>query len=565
MGSLNENYHHYSESLDKLGFCTFKVFEDETISQLKQLYSDNFSDHKVEGLYANHNSNPAEKGLDISRKIEAIVSGSLQNVFSGYEFFLGHFLAKAGNVQNEFALHQDWNIVDESKYKSYQVWIPLQLTYPLNGGMFVVPGSHKFFNNHRSGSYGLPVVRYRDEIKPNITNLKVTPGNVLIYHNGLFHGSHPNLTNDTRIAVIANFVEKIAPTYYFHKSPGADKTLLYGVTGDELIAHLPDLEKGIIGADLVLKGEAPVCPVDNESITYVDLVSKFNEYFPDTNASQIKQLHIAKQSSLEQEMNDKGHAVIDLLTEQEIAILRSKYDQLFGTIDRSPGRFTTLQYTTPELKKNIHDFIIESIQEPLQKKFKDFVIPVSLYYTKKAFTSGDIDLHADSSLLLNHQLEPHYALWIPLVDVKENNGCLTLIPESHKNQETFYGGTFPGPHTPHREWLRQFEVAIPLKAGQAVLFDNNLLHNSTPNSTAEDRICITFRMTHIASQYYSFANHDKETNDLIVYEEAPDYYMDPNWDGSGKRISGKAVGIMQDGKKDFDKFELLPITTYSHS
>src|SRR5205807_2339126 len=158
--------------------------------------------------------------------------------------------------------------------------------------------------------------------------------------------------------------------------------------------------------------------------------------------------------------------------------------------------FTTLQHTDMQTKKSIHEFIVANTQRALCGLFKDFIVPVSQYYTKKAFTTGDIDLHADSTLLINHQLEPHYAIWVPLVDVNETNGCLTVIPQSHKDQQMIYGGSFRGRQEDHREWLRQFEVPIHLKAGQAIIFDNNILHNSTSNSTSEDRICFTFRMTH---------------------------------------------------------------------
>jgi hypothetical protein len=237
-----------------------------------------------------------------------------------------------------------------------------------------------------------------------------------------------------------------------------------------------------------------------------------------------------------------------------------EYQRQFGQIDRQPGRFTTLQHTDAKTKKDVHEFIVSNMQTPLQNYFKDYLIPVSQYYTKKAHTSRDIDLHADSTLLLNHQLEPHYAIWIPLVDVDENNGCLTVIPRSHRNQQAIYGGSFEGAQQAHREWLRQYEVPIRLKAGQAIVFDNNLLHNSTANVTDGDRICFTFRMTHYASDYYSFICSDKDSKNIDLYLEGHDYYMNERWDGEGNHISGKFSGVLRDRIAYFEKEELLNIT-----
>ncbi len=557
MSNLEENYQPFLESLDKLGFCTFRVFEDETITLLKQLYEKNFNPQNIDGLYATHNSNPAETAIQISKAIEEVVSAQLQKVFPDYNYFLGHFMVKGAHVQKEFSLHQDWNIVDESKYKSYQVWIPLQLTYPTNGGLFVVPGSHRFFNNHRSGSYGIPVVPYSPAIEPIVTSVIVPSGNVMIYHNGLFHASHPNHTDENRVAVIANFVQKIAPTYYFHKSDVKQKTEQYAVTGNTLIAHLPDLEKGIVSNRLKLTEESAFDSTENNKITSTDLIEAYHQHFPTTQAKQLKQLHITQHETLENEINKNGFVVLDVMDEALVALFKNEYSFRFSAIDRTPGRFTTLQDADTITKKEVHQFIVNNIQDALGKYFKDYIIPVSQFYTKKAFTAGDIDLHADSTLLLNHQLEPHYAIWIPLVDVDEQNGCMTVIPKSHLNQQMFYGGSFVGRQQEHREWLRQFEIPVPLKAGQALVFDNNLLHNSTANTTSSDRISFTFRMTHFASEYYSFINQEATSKTISLFLETHGYYMDEKWDGEGQFISGKPVGNLHEMLIDFKKEDFV--------
>lgn len=554
----NRNYQPYLESLDKLGFCTFPVFSETQVEQLLALYRTHFMDKQVVGLNATHNSNPVEQSLAVSLAIKDVVNESLKQVFPDYDYFVGHFMVKAPQAPYEFCLHQDWNIVDETRHKTYQVWIPLQITYPANGGLFVVPESHRFFGNYRSGSYGIPFLADDANIRALSTDVIVPPGNALLYHNGLFHGSYPNRTDDLRIAVIVNYVQKGAPTFYFHKNTAMGRTDLYSITGESLVRNLPSLEKGMVPQGLLPESSVPLCPIDNKTITTADLVAKYAEKVGQKGALQVKQLHIAHKPGLEDELNREGYTVVDLLTEEEVRFFRTEYDRQFGNLDRTPGRFTTLQHTDARQKKRVHDFIVKHVDVPLKRFFSDFIIPVSQFYTKKAHTSGDIDLHADSTLLLNHQLEPHYAVWIPLIDVDAGNGTLCVVPRSHRVRTAFFGGSIGGYHHEHLDWLRRFEVPVALKAGQAVIFDNNLLHNSTANQTGTDRVCFTFRMTHWASQYYSLVA-EAEHDNFGVYEEGHDYYMAETWNGDSRHSNGRYRGAIKNSRTRVAKDELEKI------
>ena len=277
MTPTQSKYYHNLEVLDKLGFCTLTVFDNNEIEQLQTLYQNNFGNQDVKNLYATHNSNPIDQSLQVSTQIQKIVTDKLLQVFPDYTYFTGHFMVKAANANHEFALHQDWNIVDESKYKSYQIWVPLQPTYPANGGMFVVPYSHRFFNNYRSGSFDIPRIAFAPGFKPIVTDLEVPSGDILIYQNALFHGSYGNTTGDNRVVVIANFVEKRAPTYYFHKSATDGLAELYPITGETLIRNLPQLEKGGLPGSFPLAQTLPVGRLNNADITAEDIITNYNK------------------------------------------------------------------------------------------------------------------------------------------------------------------------------------------------------------------------------------------------------------------------------------------------
>lgn len=102
--------------------------------------------------------------------------------------------------------------------------------------------------------------------------------------------------------------------------------------------------------------------------------------------------------------------------------------------------------------------------------------------------SSDVPWHQDSGY---GRLEPptDLAVWIALDDTDETNGCLWVLPESHR------AGL--APHQP-AGGLQAAEVsgeglAVPMRRGDALLFGGRLLHRSLPNRRAEPRLAMYLR------------------------------------------------------------------------
>ena len=83
-----------------------------------------------------------------------------------------------------------------------------------------------------------------------------------------------------------------------------------------------------------------------------------------------------------------------------------------------------------------------------------------------------------------------------LDDVSEENGCLMVIPGSHRGPQysLFDGATFTGFVDPEQERaLKAREVAVTGKAGDVCLMHTRLLHGSAPNLSDRPRglfICV---------------------------------------------------------------------------
>ncbi len=537
----------YERPLTELGFCMIPLLSNGQILEIGSVYDQFAIENNISGLTASHSITTPEDSLRISNSIRDIIMPSLTTTFRNFEFFISGFMVKEGNTEKELPLHQDWNIIDESRYTSYQIWIPLELSYPSNGGMYVLPGSHHFYQNIRSGTYGMPMVETDEALRPLIADMIIPSGDVLVYHNSLFHASYPNKSKNNRVSAIVGIYQKDATLEYYEKNTEQNRTDIYAINPSIFLTSLSSLEKGGEPLQPLSKKESELNPIDNSAITAADLREKFNEHFGnDGREFEPIQLHLLKEGELEKKMFRDGYIILDFLDDKTVADLKAEYIKLFTASQTSIGRFTPMEHTTPETKRYIHNFIIDKARPFLEQYFNDYMTPIASFFTKYANSEGDLTWHNDTSLLLNTHLEPHYGIWCPLRDVDEKNGALCVIEGSHKFSHVMFVN---GIEWPYMKYMPQFvkkKKILQLKAGQMVLFDLRLIHDAVPNRSNEDRICFCVRLTNKKSKYFSFISEKGNSEAVSIYEESFDYYLRDEWTDDNKlRNKMSKVGEVQ--------------------
>lgn len=231
----------------KNGYIVLPLFNEKIVDALKALFLKNTIANE-KGLLPSLRYRCSYKKIEEYNDLAAIVDAPLKRYFEGFDYVANHFITKTANTPDEFRLHQDWNVTDESKFIAAHIWSPLQDTDEQNGGLFVVKGSHHFFNNFRSGSLGIPFITATEKVKQHITSLKLKAGEAVIYNQALFHGSHPNNTNTDRRVVLSCIKPKEAPMLIYHKVSAEDnetRIKTYNITPNMLLEQIAELEKGI--------------------------------------------------------------------------------------------------------------------------------------------------------------------------------------------------------------------------------------------------------------------------------------------------------------------------------
>lgn len=279
MRRLNNKYGLFkSESLKnkfiKNGYCIIPLDDTTVIDRIALTYQNFKLDTKDMELYASNRYGTFDENIEIHQLIKDIFFDEMNKHFVEYRFLIGHFLEKKRNTDIGFQLHQDWSVSDETQYLTAHVWIPHQDTNKQNGGMFVIPKSHTFFKNYRSGSLEIPRIERSWAIDKIIQPVAVKKGEMLVFHPALFHGSYPNQSNQHRIVTLINIVQEDAPLLYYHLN-AEEAVEVYSLTQRALMSDLDMMIQNEIPKDSVFIESKGKRRIHNVRIKAKDLLLQY--------------------------------------------------------------------------------------------------------------------------------------------------------------------------------------------------------------------------------------------------------------------------------------------------
>jgi hypothetical protein len=199
---------------------------------------------------------------------------------------------------------------------------------------------------------------------------------------------------------------------------------------------------------------------------------------------------------------------IQIFRPDEVAMLHYGFERLVGLLEsyESPYSMDGWEQWNVWLYKLVMDSrILDCVEDVLGPNFYQWG---SNMMSKAAREGLHVPLHQDS---YDWPLRPHdvVTVWIAFDDVDDENGCLRVIPGSHKN------GLYP--HIGHAPPLRNGNpsllpfhmdpacvddstaVSLPLKAGQISIHTALLCHYSEGNRSARRRCGFTacYAATHV--------------------------------------------------------------------
>ena len=210
---------HLDEHLEQEGYVVVPFLDNEEINTLVTLYQQKNTATK-EGLYATAHSADYDYKKQLNDEILRQFTPAINRIFHECTPLGGSYIVKYGGDKGVLFPHQDWNIVDEDRYRSFNIWVPLVDTTENNGAITVLPHSHKLVKSFRGVNIPDPFYQVNSYTWKYDKTLNMKAGEALIYDHRLLHASSINKTDEPRLAVVFGIIPSKAEMRLYYMENG---------------------------------------------------------------------------------------------------------------------------------------------------------------------------------------------------------------------------------------------------------------------------------------------------------------------------------------------------------
>lgn len=198
---------------------------------------------------------------------------------------------------------------------------------------------------------------------------------------------------------------------------------------------------------------------------------------------------VIRDENIGNQVNSEGYVVKPLLSEKQVTDLVNLYAELHNIDQEDGGMFYSVYSQNLDYRKEIHNKIGVILKPVLENHFKDYRVLLNSFVVKTSGSKSEFYLHQDTTGLDETKYSP-LNLWIPLTDVDEKNGCLGMVPRSHRFFTPYRSISFPAPFDDIQTVVKRYLKPIRMKQGEVLIFDNRLAHNSFINQSGETRVAV---------------------------------------------------------------------------
>lgn len=254
---------------------------------------------------------------------------------------------------------------------------------------------------------------------------------------------------------------------------------------------------------------------------------------------------------LEMQLDERGWVVVPLLDQEEVAELRGWYlvnsegnrHIPDGAYNDEYAEFSVI-HTDPAFREAAFRHIVRVVCPKADALLQGFEPLVANFVNKPAHT-GVVPTHQNWSVVDERRFRS-LSVWVALVDCNRHNGTLELLARSHRNLRQPRGmwayEAFAGLAGDVVDQLECVEV----KAGEAIILDDAVVHYSRPNVTGHDRLAIQLIMVPAAAQalFFQCVSSDEQGMDVDVLEVSERFFWD-FWHGDGDPRYGRVVSRLR--------------------
>ncbi len=186
--------------------------------------------------------------LAIKEKLEEVFHQAYERHFQHFRSLNHVFIIKNPGKETTFNIHQDWSVVDETQWPSYNIWVPLEDVDEQSGAMWIIKKSHRLTANIRGAGQLFPnYMDAMDQLRPYMVNFPMKAGEALVFRHSTIHGSPPNVSNKPRVVAAASIIPSEAPLRIHFQAIGSNQIEVVS-PGDHFIYYYDSLREDSIKA-----------------------------------------------------------------------------------------------------------------------------------------------------------------------------------------------------------------------------------------------------------------------------------------------------------------------------
>ena len=272
---------------------------------------------------------------------------------------------------------------------------------------------------------------------------------------------------------------------------------------------------------------------------------------------------IFKKKSLQDLFDKQGYVIVpSFLKESIVAELTNLHHKTFPE-NVETAFHCTLYNESDSQKKTVNDEVKRVVQPIADECILNYKALVADFPIKGPQTDGDVAMHQDWTFV-NEKKHTSLNIWIPLVDVDDKNGAYFVLKGSHRLKYTIRGSHIDLPCRDVKYKVNYDNMCyLPMKAGDAIIYDHRLMHRTPPNTTDKNRIALSFNLIPSEAKpihYYKHADSGKIELLEIDFNFFTKYTYNPNIKSNSLPEGTKSLGFVEDYQYVcFTENQVLPL------
>jgi hypothetical protein len=205
---------------------------------------------------------------------------------------------------------------------------------------------------------------------------------------------------------------------------------------------------------------------------------------------------VFRDEAAQQAFERVGHMKMPLLSSAELAEIRAligglRPDDGFAPDPSAQDRTYHCSFldSNRAYRRETFDVLSEILEPHVERLLAGFEIVQCNFYVKPPH-QGYFLAHQNWPALAD-PADTSVSIWFPLIDVTTANGTIGLVSGSHKILPDHVAGPRGAPYfAPFRDRIFDYMEMMSLRAGEALVFDDSIVHGSDRNDSDEVRIAI---------------------------------------------------------------------------